>query len=291
MTAAGARRCVVLLAVFLCATPAAAQDAKRLMASVSAIAAAPSNAQRREAILAALERTKATVDLQAFGEGDRAGVNVVATVRGTGAASSTGSIVIGAHYDRVSVGQGAVDNGASCAALIELIHQLSAAPPANYTLTFVFFDREEAGLQGSRAYFAANAGRPAFAINLDIFAYGDTIFATPSHPAGRLLTALRAAGKAAGLAVRDVPAAQYPGSDHQSMMAAGIETVGTAIVSGPEVDAVIATGPKNLKPGSGPRIISIIHSPNDTIQEVRPDEMMKAIPVIEHTVRAIDRGD
>jgi aminopeptidase S len=156
------------------------------------------------------------------------------------------------------------------------------------TLRVVFFDREENGLVGSRAYFAAGGARPAFGINLDIFAYGDTIFATAGTADGVLLRSLKAAGEAAGVPVRDVPPARYPGSDHQSMIAAGIETLGLAIIDGVEVDTLLTLGVAGLKPGQGPRILTLIHTPNDTLDAVRPDQVVRGIAVVERLIRTLD---
>ena len=41
------------------------------------------------------------------------------------------------------------------------------------------------------------------------------------------------------LPVRDVPRASYPGSDHQTMMSAGVETLGIALVDSTEIDGTV----------------------------------------------------
>src|SRR5687768_5098269 len=86
--------------------PVAAQELERLQASVSAMAAAEETSQRREAILKSLAALGVTAERQTFGDGTRAGVNLVVTLPGR----ESRTILIGAHYDRVAVGQGAVDN-------------------------------------------------------------------------------------------------------------------------------------------------------------------------------------
>ena len=255
------------------------------MTAVTAIAAGDSSAARRDAIITLLREAGVDPTLEPFGNEPRAGVNIIVTLPGAGARA----ILIGAHYDRVGVGRGAVDNGGSCAALIELIRSFKASPMPGVTLEFVFFDREENGLEGSRAYFAAASSRPALALNLDIFAYGDALFATSSPPDGRLLRELQAAGAAAGMPVRDVPRDRYPGSDHQSMMRAGVETLGLAMVDTADVDAILQLGVAGLKPGQGPRILTIIHTPNDTVAEVRPAQVAAGIAVVERLLRAVER--
>ena len=277
-----ARIAVACLVALLPALAAPAQET-RLMASLKAITAGSDSAHRRDAIAAQLEALGIKPVFQPFGEGSAAGANLVVTFLGTGVKT----MVVGAHLDRVSVGRGAVDNGASCAALIELAAAIKAMPLTRTTLQIVFFDREEVGLVGSRAFFATAGRRADYAINMDIFAYGDTIFATPSHPDGILLRSLKAAAEESGLPVRDVPRNRYPTSDHITMMNAGFETLGLALIDAADVDGVLGMG----SPGSRPRILTIIHSPNDTLNEVRPAQVTRGIALVERLIRAVDRAD
>lgn len=264
------------------------QDASaRITASLNAIVAGDNNAARREAIVAQLKAAGVDPVLEPFGEGRAAGVNVVVTLPGRGAKT----IVIGAHLDRVGVGRGAVDNGGSCAVLIELVAAFTASPLARSTLRVVFFDREENGLVGSRMHFSTPGHRADYALNLDIFAYGDTIFATGSRPDGVLLRSLRAVGEATGLPVRDVPPARYPGSDHQTMINAQIETLGLALVDKADVDGILAMDGSKMTAGKGPRVLRIIHSPNDTMAEVRVDQMVRGVALVEQLIRRVDARD
>ena len=260
-------------------------DIARLMASLDAITGGDDGAARRNAIVAQLKALDIQPTIEPFGEGRTAGANIVVTL-----GNGEKTILIGAHYDRVSVGRGAVDNGASCAALLELVAAFTASSLERSTLQIVFFDREENGLLGSRAYLAAGH-RPDYAVNLDIFAYGDAIFATASNEAGLLLRSLRAAGEASGLPVRDVPRARYPGSDHQTMMNAGIETVGLALVDTADIDGILSISVPGLAPGKRPRVLTLIHTPNDTLAEVRPEQMTRGIALVQDLIRRVDRGD
>lgn len=258
--------------------PASAQDTARLTASLEAITGGADNAARREAIIAQLEALGVAPVLQSFGGGRNAGANIVVTLKGR----DERTMLLGAHYDRVAVGQGAVDNGAACAALIEVIAAVKALPLQQLSLQVVFFDREENGLQGSRAFFD-DRPRIDYAVNVDVFAYGDAIFATGSHPDGLLLRWLHLAGKETGLPVRDVPRARYPASDHQTMMNAKVETLGVALLDARDIEALAGRG-------GPPRVLSIIHSPNDTLAEVRPEQMARGITLIEQLVRILDRA-
>ena len=279
---------ISLACLLLCAAPvivpASAQDTARLTASLKAIAEGSDNAARREAIVAQLKSVGVEPRLETFGGGRNAGSNIVVTL-GTGAKT----LLVGAHYDRIEVGQGAVDNGASCAALIEIIAAIKALPLQQLTLQVVFFDREENGLQGSRAFFAKKP-RVDYALNMDVFAYGDSIFATRSHPDGLLVRWLQLAGKEVGLPVRDVPRERYPASDHQTMMSAGVETLGIALLDRADIDGILSLS-GGLRASSPPRVLTIIHTPNDTLAEVRPEQMTRAITLVEQLIRIVDRAE
>lgn len=67
---------------------------------------------------------------------------------------SQGTIVIGAHYDKVADGCGALDNWSGIVALAHIFRSLKDVP-LQKSLTFVAFGKEESGLLGSRAMVRA----------------------------------------------------------------------------------------------------------------------------------------
>src|SRR5882724_1252143 len=72
--------------------------------------------------------------------------NLVVRIRG----SSVDSIVIGAHYDKVPDGCGAIDNWSGIVALAHIYKGFKDVTPEK-TLIFVAFGKEEKGLLGSKA--------------------------------------------------------------------------------------------------------------------------------------------
>jgi len=119
-------------------------------------------------------------------------------------------------------------------------------------------------------------------LNFDIFGYGETLFVTPSKADGPLLNSLKQAATEFGFPVRSLPMAQYPSSDHRSMASAGIETLGVTLIDGSEIDGVTT-------PGSvPPRILSLIHTDADTMDQIREQDMAKAIPVLERAIHLVD---
>jgi len=108
------------------------------------------------------------------GSGTRQSKNLVATKPGT----SSKRIVIGAHYDSVSVGRGAFDNASGVALMLQLAQDLQAVSTP-YTLVFVAFGAEEYGLFGSKHYVktlsASDLSDTVLDINFDSVAAGDQL--------------------------------------------------------------------------------------------------------------------
>jgi aminopeptidase S len=283
------RRLGILAALgglLLLATEPRAEQTSSIRDVTAAIAKGADSAGRRQAIVDRLKAIGVEYKLQEFTtRKGQAGTNIVATVKG----GPAGVVLIGAHYDRVSVGQGVLDNGASCAVLVEVLDALKRREMRNYTVRAVFFDLEEVGLDGSQAFFdlasAASQPKPAFAINLDIFGYGNSFFATASPPEGRLARSLSRAAQASGVAVRFADSAHYPLSDHHNMIAAGIETLGIALIDGAEVDAIMSGGQ-----GPPPRVLTILHTPKDAIEVLNVAEVATGTLGIERLMRIVDSG-
>ena len=272
---------ILLFFLLSSATMARAQQASQFHDRIAEIAAGSDNAARRQAITEILKSLGIDYRLDEFTVTKFSGTNVVAEIAGI---KPTKTLLLGAHYDRVPQGNGAVDNAASCAVLLALLARFKSNPLEAYTVRAVFFDLEEGGLVGSQAYFAKIRGAlPDTALNLDILGYGDTLFATALSQDGRLAKALQQASQEASVALRWMPRNQYPASDHRIMMNAGIETVGLALIDGKEIDPIGQRG------GAEPRILTIIHTPEDTIDKIRVDDIEKAFPVLENLIRLLDK--
>ena len=166
------------------AAPAAATSAYEYMAELSdeigpRVAGTPAEGRAAERVsqwFSQLGYEPAVQDFSFTADGaSRASANVVATKVG----SSPRQIVIGAHYDSVSVGRGAFDNASGVALMMQLAEALRAEETP-YTLVFVAFGAEEAGLKGSKAYFesmtAAQKADTVLMINFDSVATGDQVY-------------------------------------------------------------------------------------------------------------------
>jgi len=101
--------------------------------------------------------------------------NVVAVKPG----STTDEIVLGAHYDSVAAGAGALDNASGVGLALELARRLrGVATPC--TVRFMFFGGEEAGLLGSQEVVETMSADQRAAtrvmIDLDSVAGGDELY-------------------------------------------------------------------------------------------------------------------
>lgn len=137
------------------------------------------------------------------------GVNVVAQVRGTRFPDRV--IVVSAHFDHVAprngnVYNGADDNASGTAALLQLAAHFQRHKP-EHTLIFAFFDAEEMGLLGARA-FVANPPVPlaqiAANVNMDMVARGDngTLWAVGTTPHPVMKPIVEALVPASGVTVK-----------------------------------------------------------------------------------------
>lgn len=101
--------------------------------------------------------------------------NVIAVKQG----KSSEVVIVGGHYDSVSVGRGADDSASGIAVILEVAEVLKKIKTP-YTIKFVAFGAEEAGLRGSKYYVSqmseADIDNTVAMINLDSLAVGDKMY-------------------------------------------------------------------------------------------------------------------
>lgn len=85
-------------------------------------------------------------------------------------------LLLGAHADRVDVGEGAVDNASGVAAVLALAERFRERPLQGHRVAVAFWDLEERGLLGARDYVANGGEQPALYVNFDVFGWGDTLW-------------------------------------------------------------------------------------------------------------------
>ena len=155
--------------------------------------------------------------------------NIVAVKPGV----SSRQIVIGAHYDSVAAGRGAFDNASGVALMMQLADALRDQRTP-YTLVFVAFGAEEAGLRGSAHYVAEMSDQArtdtVLMVNFDSVATGDRLYCYSSKDAPWPQLALRSMARQLGASILTSPGLNkgYPygttgdWSDHVAFRKAGI---------------------------------------------------------------------
>jgi putative aminopeptidase FrvX len=139
--------------------------------------------------------------------------NVICSLPG----SSDRVIIVAAHYDRVSEGDGVVDNW-SGASLLPSLYEAVKAQPRKHTYVFIGFTDEERGLVGSRFYVRQMTKEQVVAT--DAMVNMDTLGIAPSevwasHSDKRLLSSLIYIAKSLNLPLTGVNAEQIGSTDSE----------------------------------------------------------------------------
>lgn len=257
--------------------------ARSWMADVTAIADADASQGRRAVIEKRLDMLGIRWRHSPFEIEDQQGINIIADVSGD---SSAPLLLLGAHSDQVSKGEGATDNASGSATVLALAERLKAKPLAHHRVAIAFWDLEEKGLLGSKAYVAAQgSAKPAMYVNFDVFAWGDTVWMMTPDPDGALTKATRVAADAQGLKL--AAGEQYPPTDHLAFLKSGWPAVSYALIGGDEVSGILdAYAGKTPKPM--PKVMQVIHTDNDTLAQVDANAAARGVDAIEAALRRWD---
>jgi Peptidase family M28 len=98
--------------------------------------------------------------------------NVLARLEGTSEGGK--AFLVAAHYDSVTRGPGASDDGAGVAAMLETLRALKAGPPLKNDVIFLFTDGEEPGLLGAKAFVEGHPWAEDVGAVLNLEAAGNT---------------------------------------------------------------------------------------------------------------------
>lgn len=189
------------------------------------------------------------------------GYNIIGTQKGT----SGKLIVLGGHYDSVQAGPGANDNGSGVAVLLELARDLAHQDHPD-TLILIAFDGEEFGLLGSQYYVSQlqtpERSRIKAMLNFDMLGAGSgPLLAGGDGPIGQQARDL---ARSLGLSARNFSLGSNAGSDHEPFQRAGIDTVFFS------------------------RDYTLLHTPQDTIDQVKPEYLDEAGKVALRLVNGLE---
>lgn len=253
-------------------------------ADVAGMASADDNAGRRDYLRKRLDAAGMPAQVQTFLHGTVTGENLIADVSGR---SEQPLLLIGAHSDRVSEGRGATDNASGSAVALALAERLRAQPLQHHHVQVAFWDLEEEGLRGAAAYIADKREKPALYVNFDVFGWGDSLWMMTPDDAHPLVARSRDAAQAQGLQI--TAGRQYPPTDHLAFLKAEWPAVSYSLVGAAEIPDILAVF-SGKKPESMPKVMQVIHSPGDTVDQVDADAVAKGIDAVEAAIRAWDAG-
>lgn len=252
-------------------------------ADVARMADAADNTGRRAHLEQRLQSLGLTVDKQTFAAQSLQGENLVVDLGGPAGAPL---LLIGAHSDRVGVGRGATDNASGSAVALALAERFQRRPLAHHRLHVAFWDLEEHGLLGAAAYVEQKREQPELYVNFDVFGWGDSLWMMTPDPAHPLVAATRDAARAQGLALS--AGEQYPPSDHRAFLKAGWPAVSYSLAGADEIPGILEMF-AGKRPMSRPKVMSVIHTPNDTLEQVDAAAAAKGIDAVEAALREWDR--
>lgn len=230
------------------------------------------DAEMLHRILARGEKVRFRMSLGAAMLPDVESANVVGEIPGS--ASPDEIVLLGAHLDSWDLGQGAIDDGAGCAIIIEAARQIGKlAKKPRRTVRVVLFANEEMGLAGGRGYekaHEAELSKHVLALEADSGAarvYQATFLGDESRRP-RFLEAI-ASVRAIGVEVGTEPA--HGGADISFLLAAGV----------PAID---------LRQ-DGTHYFDVHHTSNDTLDQIHKDDLDQAAAAYAAVVYAAADGE
>jgi len=256
--------------------------AQAWLADVTAISAADDNAGRRAAIERALAASGLKAKQVTFAIDEHRGTNLLADIGGPADAPL---LLIGAHSDKVKAGDGATDNASGSAVVLALAQRFKQRPLQHHRVTVAFWDLEELGLIGARAYIADGGAKPAMYVNFDVFGWGDALWMMTPDPSHALVSASEEATRAAGMALSAGEA--YPPTDHLAFHKAGWPAVSYSLVGQDEIPKILkAFAHEKVDPPA--KVMQVIHSDNDTLAQVDATQAARGVDAVEDALRRWD---
>ena len=198
--------------------------------TVAELASAPrATVAQRATARAYLAEQLAAMGWESREQGYATGANVYATIPATSegdAGADRREIIVGAHFDTVPNSPGANDNASGIAVALAAARYLADAPCRTAPVTVVFFDEEELGLLGSRAFAATRDPASVRAVHtIDQVGWdadGDRVFEL-ELPTPALEAAYRASAEAVGASIS---VTDTTGTDHTAFRERGFAAVG-----------------------------------------------------------------
>jgi Zn-dependent M28 family amino/carboxypeptidase len=197
--------------------------------------------------------------------------NVICVLPGT----SGEAIIVGAHFDRVSAGDGVVDNW-SGASLLPSLYEAIKSEPRRHTYIFIGFTDEEAGEVGSHFYVQQMTKEQVAAtvamVNMDTLGLAPSeVWA--SHSDQRLMGLLIYMAKQLNVPIRGVDVDKIGSTDAEQFSKRNIPRITIHSLTQESWDA------------------RILHTSKDKISAIRPDDYYQTYHLVAAYIALLDQLD
>ena len=229
------------------------------------LASAPlKNEDRQQKLVEMFAAVGCKADLQPVKHTDLS--NVICILPGT----SEDAIIVGGHFDKVDRGKGIVDDWSGASMLPSLYESLDTFQ-RRHTFIFIGFAAEEKGLVGSRYYVTQmSPEQKAHAkemINLECLGMNPSeVWASHSDP--QMLKALELIAQKMKIPLAGVNVEEVGTADSESFAAAGI--------------------PRTTIHSVDQKTLNVLHSDNDNIKAIHPDQYYESYRLIASYLAAVD---
>jgi Zn-dependent M28 family amino/carboxypeptidase len=147
------------------------------------------NYERLEVIIAELGKLRVDYSTQTYATG----TNLIVDL-----GNAKKRIGLSSHFDRVPVTAGANDNGSAIAVCLDIIKRFQESENEDFGLRVFFFDEEETGLKGSKAYIKEFGIKDLIGLlNMEMVGLGDKFALWPVNEktSGYILNAFESVSK------------------------------------------------------------------------------------------------
>jgi carboxypeptidase Q len=228
---------------------------------IPAAAISAEDAERIQRLIDRGRRVRVRLRMEAHFEPDAESANVIGEIRGREHPDEI--VLVGGHFDSWDVGAGASDDGVGCIVTWEaarLMKKLKLHP--RRTVRVVLFTNEENGLRGGNAYrdaHAAEAANHVFALESDSGVFEPARLGFSGSDAARRI-------------VNEIGTLLQP---------LAMDAIGPG-GGGADIGPISTLGrvPMMAYGGDSVRYFTIHHTPADTVDRIRPEEVSRAAAAI-----------
>jgi Zn-dependent M28 family amino/carboxypeptidase len=211
-------------------------------------------------------------------------------------------IVVSCHFDVVPMSPGANDNGSSIAVCLDLLRKLKDKRFKNFGLIVAFFDEEETGLHGSRAWIKEYGISDVRAqMNLEMLGMGDkfALWSLTENSKGKVLETFEKVVREEKIFVKRFDKIVTNIADHMTFRDAGLEdSFSITCISDKELELAHAYYQAMTNQASVEQLKEIMrqaplfvhyHRPTDKTEHLNETSLQMAADAVWKTLERVDK--